>query len=290
MQNNVRKEDRIKKYSEVFEAHALLDEYRKKHPSIEEAAERLASLKTRAKTIVRPEDGTEESQTYNEAVNKIEYAELKIKNAGSEVLPHLEKSMLYWIDEQINTIADSPEEAEQVKTFFESGKRDQESFQAMFDEVEQQTKAKETKMDSLFAQIIKSLDSLIKEINAVLDSIDRTLNAIETSISVDSPVVESKTTVEHEVSADNILSGEGVPSPLLEAAVDESVKPAGPVKLSVDDLMQINEDVKRENGSIEPESTLSDEEAELSQVGSLFNTFNVGGQSNSKTSTPGMTR
>lgn len=290
MQESVKKVDPIEKYSEVFEAYALLDEYRKKHPSIEEAAERLASLKARAKTIPCPEDGTDAAQTYNEAVNKIEYAELKIKNTGDEVLPRLEESMLLWIDEQINTIAESTEEAGQVKTFFESGKRDQEAFQAMFDGIEQQSKSKETKMDSLFAQIIKSLDSLIKEINAVLDSIDRTLNEIETSISVEGPEVESKAEIKSEVSAENILSGEGVPSPLLETPLEENLKPAGPVRLSVGDLLQINEDVKRESGESEGGVISSDEEVELTQVASLFNTFSAGGTSTSKAATPGMTR
>lgn len=281
MEEKEKKEYRIKKYSDVFEAYTLIDEYRKKHPSFEEAAERLSLLKARVKGIPQPDDGTVESKTYTDAIDKIDYVELKIKNAGNEVLPELEKGMLVWIDERIKSIADTPEEAEKVKSFFDNGGRDEEAFHAMMEDCDQQNKVKESLFDSLFAKIMQGLDSLIKEINAVLDSIDQALNQIEPNKPTVSAEVDKKVDV---VQSEDKTNDASISVPLAEEQVNTSDdKPsAGPVKLSMNDLMQISNEVQQETGREDGEAN------ELSEVGSIFATFNAGNENTTTTKHPSM--
>ncbi|MDD4969875.1 MAG: hypothetical protein PHT07_10650 [Paludibacter sp.] len=276
MEKDLKKADRIKKYADVFEAYVLLDQYKEKHPSIEEATERLALLKARAKKIPQL-DGESEQQKLEETVSKIDHTELKIKNFSGDVLPQLEQSMQKWINERIESIAESPEEIEKVKTFFENGGRDEESFHAIFEDIDAHTPpVKETKIDMLFAKIIGSLDGLIKEINLVLDSIDSALSEIENtlpSVVLSEPAVVVNNT--QDLTAENLLSPANVESP---ATVDEKIhEPAAHgVKLSMNDLMQISETVKREaeGGVVSSVGDGSEEPTELGEMASLFNTFN----------------
>lgn len=259
MGENTKKLDRIKKYEEVFEAYALLDEYRKKQPTLEEASVRLEQYKGRVKNLGEAEDIQDEKNLV-EVVNKIDHAELKIKNLGNEVFPRLENSMVNWIDDKINEVAESKEEALAVKKFFDDGHRDPEMLVDIVDESAAVEEKNVAKVDQMFLKIIDGLDALIKEINNVLDSIDQALVEIEgknlPAVELSSvepipeePTVETTPTVS-EPSSEIVQGGPA------EQAVEGTV----PVRLTMDDVKNI----MREEEEKAPD---------IAQMGSLFETF-----------------
>lgn len=259
MGEKAKKRDRIKKYEEVFEAYALLDVYRKKQPTLEEASVRLEQYKGRVKSLGEAEDIQDEKNLV-EVVNKIDHAELKIKNLGNEVFPRLENSMINWIDDKINEVAESKEEALAVKKFFEDGHRDPEMLIDIVDESAVVEEKNATKVDQMFSKIIDGLDSLIKEINNVLDSIDQALVEIEGK---NSPVVELSS-VEATPEEPAVETGPTASEPSSEIVqgdtAKESVESTGPVRLTMDDV----ENIMREEEEKAPD---------IAQMGSLFETF-----------------
>lgn len=261
---NSKKHDRIKKYAEIFEAYALLDEYRKKQPTLDEASVRLEQYKGRVKNLGDTVDIKDEVGLV-EVVNKIDHAELKIKNLGNDVFRKLEDSMVLWIDEKINEVAQSKEEAMAVKKFFDDGGRDQEMLIEIVQEVESTETKKENKLDQMFLKIMDGLDALIKEINNVLDSIDQALAEIEgknspVKITTEEPVV---TTTLDENNIEQTVNAQAAGQE--KESVLDVVENSEPVKLTMADIESIEASVMQEG---------KDESVDLAKMGSLFATFN----------------
>lgn len=259
MGENAKKRDRIKKYEEVFEAYALLDVYRKKQPTLEEASVRLEQYKGRVKNLGEAEDIQDEKNLV-EVVNKIDHAELKIRNLGNEVFPRLENSMINWIDDKINEVAESKEEALAVKKFFEDGHRDPEMLIDIVDESAAVEEKNVAKVDQIFSKIIDGLDSLIKEINNVLDSIDQALVEIEGKNSPSIELSSAEPIPEDPTVETNITVSEPSSEIVQSDTVAQSVESTGPVRLTMDDV----ENIMREGEENAPDIT---------QMGSLFETF-----------------